>query len=134
MDEEMQEFVMEYGDNDNNGAHVFVEQMRILTLKEMEDADIEYEDSDIEIEDLDVTLNDEEREHAGDQEEEENRRSEENAGGDQGMADDAATQEGNDANSKASNDSSSKTQYNTAMAEAKNAGKESEETPGQALP
>ena len=57
-----------------------------------------------------------------------------NARGGLEKADGAATQEEDDANSGASNDSSGKTQDDAAMAEAKNAGKESEETPGQALP
>ena len=93
MDEEMQEMVMYYGNGDNNSAYMFVEQMRSITLKKMEDTEIEDEDSDIEIEDLDVTLNEEDREHAGEQEEEENQHSLKNARGDLEKADGAATQE-----------------------------------------
>ena len=115
---------MYYGEGDNNSAYLFVEQMRIITLKKMEDTEVEDDNSSnfsgVDMDDLDVTLTEEDR-------------TLENTRGGLGEADGAATLEEDDANSKASNDSSGKTQDNTAMAEAKNAGKEAEETPGQAL-
>ena len=45
LDEEMQEFVMHYGEGDNNNAYMFVEQMRVITLKKMEDAEVGDEES-----------------------------------------------------------------------------------------
>jgi len=137
MDKEMQEFVMYYGEGDNNSAYMFVEQMRIITLKKMDDTEIEDEksskNSGVEMEDLDITLSKEDNKREGDNKDEDNQHSLENTRGGLDEAADAATHEEDDANNEASNDLSGKTQDDVAMAEAKNAGKESEESPGQAL-
>ena len=134
MDEEMQGFIMYYGEGDNNGAYMFVEKMRIITLNKMEDTEVEDEeslkDSGIDMKELDVTLSEEDRKREGDNKEEDSQHSLENTRGGLDEADGAATLEEDDANSKASNDLSGKTQDDTAMAEAKNVGKEAEEPPG----
>ena len=138
MDEDMQEFIMYYGEEDNKNACLFVEQMRVVTLKKMEDAAVDGEESSkgsgVDMDDLSVTLTEEDRRRNGNNGEEESLHSLENTRGGLDKAEDAATQEEDDANDQASNVSSGKTQDNTAMAEAKNAGKKAEEAPGQALP
>ena len=86
------------------------------------------------MEDLDVTLSEEDRKREGSDEEGNGQHSLRDAREGLDEAGDTATVGEDDANSKASNDLSGKTQDSTAMAEAKNAGKEAEGTPGQALP
>ena len=134
MDEEMQEFVMEHGERDNNNAWLFVEQMRIITLKKWEDhaieeGDVSNSDDDIELEDLNVTLDDEDRREAEEVEELEQQNSTD-------VSDDekSAMEAEDDATAQASSETLSKTQDSTAEAKAQDASAESAETPGRGLP
>ena len=110
------------GDN-NDDAYLFVENLRNMTLKIMEDEgeeSLENSDDGIELEEMNVTLDDDDR-----TEEEKRQRY---------VAKTAQQQGGDGENNEAPNESACKTQETTATAEARDAGTEAEETPGLALP
>ena len=122
MDKEMQDWIMYWSGDNNDDAYLFVEHLRNMTLKFMEDEgeeSLENSDDGIELEEMNVMLDD------GDRIKEEKRQRD--------AAKTSQQQEEDGENHEAPNESACKTQETTATAEARDAGTEAEETPGLAL-